>query len=333
MEFEQVLSDLKNKKYKPVYFLTGDEPFFIDEITSYITENVLTEAERSFNQTIFYGKDAPVENIINTAKRFPMMSEYQVVVVREAQYLKEIGKLSLYTDKPLNSTILVVNYKYNELDKRLKLYKSVKENGMLFEFKKLYDNKVAKWVNTYLERKGYRIDPSACALLTEFLGNDLGRIAGELEKLIIAIGNKVKIITPVTIENNIGISKDFNNFELQKAIVEKDVLKANRIINYFDKNQKNNPLPLTIASLYFFFTKVLTLHYTENKSTKNLLAVLKVSYYFLDEYQKAARLYSADRIKRIISILREYDLKSKGIGSLNASPGGLLKELIYKIIH
>ena len=333
MKFEQVLADLKNKKYKPVYFLTSDEPYFIDEIANYITENVLTEAERSFNQTIFYGKDAAVADIINTARRFPMMSEYQVVVVREAQYLKDIGKLSHYTENPLKSTILVINYKYNELDKRLKLYKSVKENGMLFEFKKLYDNQVADWVISYLESRGYKIDPSACVLLTEFLGNDLGKIAGELEKLIIAIDNNVKIITPVTIENNIGISKDFNNFELQKAIIEKDVLKANRIINYFDKNQKNNPLPLTITSLYFFFTKILALHYAENKSKNNLAAVLKVSYYFVDDYKKAARLYSVERIKRIISMLREYDLKSKGIGNLNTSFGGLLKELVYKIIH
>jgi DNA polymerase-3 subunit delta len=333
MEFEQVLADLKNKKYKPVYFLMGDEPYFIDEITNYITENVLTESERSFNQTIFYGRDAVVADIINTARRFPMMSENHVVVVREAQYLKEINQLSHYTDNPLKSTILVINYKYNVLDKRLKLYKSVLKNGVLLEFKKLYDYKVAQWVNTYLERKGYKIEPSSCVLLTEFLGNDLGKIAGELEKLIIAMDNKVKIITPATIENNIGISKDFNNFELQKAIIEKDVLKANRIINYFDKNQKNNPLPLTITTLYFFFTKVLTLHYTENRSTKNLETVLKVSPYFIPEYEKAARLYSVERIKRIISILREYDLKSKGIGSLNTSPGGLLKELIYKIIH
>jgi DNA polymerase-3 subunit delta len=333
MEFEQVLTDLKNKKYKPIYFLTGDEPYFIDEITNYITENVLTESERSFNQTIFYGKDTAVADIINTAKRFPMMSEYQVVVVREAQYLKEIGKLSLYTDNPLKSTILVINYKYNELDKRLNLYKSVSKNGIFFKSKKLYDNQVAEWVNTYLENKGYKIDPSARILLTEFLGNDLGKIASELEKLIIAVGNKVKIITPVTIEDNIGISKDFNNFELQKAIVEKDVLKANRIINYFDKNEKKNPLPLTITTLYFFFIKVLTIHYTENKSAKNLIAVLKISPYFLPEYQKAARLYSVERIKQIISMLREYDLKSKGIGNLNSPPGGLLKELVYKIIH
>jgi DNA polymerase-3 subunit delta len=333
MEFEQVLANLKNKKYKPVYFLMGNEPYYIDEITNYITENVLTESERSFNQTIFYGKDAAVADIINTARRFPMMSEYQVVVVREAQNLKEIGKLSIYTDNPLKSTILVINYKYNDIDKRLRLYKSVKEHGMLFEFKKLYDNQVAEWVNTYLASRGYKIDPSACVLLTEFLGNDLGKIAGELDKLIIAVGSNVKIITPVTIENNIGISKDFNNFELQKALIEKDVLKANRIVKYFDKNQKNNPLPLTITTLYYFFTKVLILHYTENRSTKNLAAVLKVSPYFVPDYQKAARLYSVERIKRIISMLREYDLKSKGIGNLNTSPGGLLKELIYKIIH
>jgi DNA polymerase-3 subunit delta len=333
MTFRQVLTDLKNKKYKPVYFLMGDEPYYIDEITSYITDNVLTEAEKTFNQAIFYGKDTTIADIINAAKRFPMMSEYQVVVVREAQNLANIGDLTYYTDNPLKSTILVINYKYKKLDKRLKLYKSVNENGILFESRKLFDYQVADWINSYLDKKGYKIEPKACILLIEFLGNELGKIAKELEKLIISLNADEKIITSVTIENNIGISKDFNNFELQKALVEKDILKANRIVNYFDKNQKNYPIAFTITSLYFFFAKILSLHYTEDKSEKNLITVLKVKPYFISDYMKAARVYSVDRIKQIIPILREYDLKSKGVGNLNTSPGGLLKELIYKILH
>ena len=333
MTFEQILTDLKNKKYKPIYFLMGDEPYFIDEITSFITDNILTDSEKAFNQIIFYGKDTEIADIINTAKRFPMMSEHQVVVVREGQELINIENLIYYTDNPLKSTILVINYKYKKLDKRLKLYKSVSYNGILFESRKLYDYQVADWINSYLDKKGYKIEPSACVLLIEFLGNELGKIVNELEKLIIALNTDEKIITPASIENNIGISKDFNNYELQKALIEKDVIKANRIINYFDKNQKNNPIALTITSLYFFFTKILSFHHIKDKSKKNMASALKINPYFISDYQKAARVYSANKVEQIISVLREYDLKSKGVGDLTSSPGSLLKELIFKILH
>ena len=333
MTFEKILADLKNKKYCPVYLLTGDEPYYIDEITNYITDNILTDSEKTFNQVILYGKDTEIPDIINTAKRFPMMSEYQVIVVREAQNLDNINDLTYYTDNPLKSTILVINYKYKKFDKRSKLYKSVIDKGILFESKKLYENQIAEWINSFLNIKGYKIDPSAGVLLIESLGNDLSKIANELEKLIITLDANVKTITSTSIENNIGISKDFNNFELQKALIEKDVLKANRIINYFDKNQKNNPIAITITSLYYFFTKILSYHSLKDKSVKNVASVLKINQYFVSDYQAAARVYPPGKVERVISILREYDLKSKGVGNLTTSPGNLLKELIYKILH
>ncbi len=333
MTFEKILGDIKNKIYSPVYFLAGDEPYYIDKITDYITANVLSDQEKAFNQVIFYGKDTAVHDIINTAKRFPMMSEYQVVVVREAQELEDIDDLIYYTDNPLKSTILVINYKYKKFDKRLKLYKSVNDNGIFFESKKLYENQVAEWIDLFLNERGYKIESSVNAILIEHLGNDLGKIAGELEKLLISLEPDVKAINAAVIEKNIGISKDYNNFELQKALIEKDTLKANRIINYFDKNQKNNPIILTITSLYYFFTKILTYHSLKDKSSKNVASVLRIKPFFVDEYQTAARVYPPGKVEQVISLLREYDLKSKGVGNLTASPGSLLKELIYKILH
>ncbi len=333
MTFEKILRDLKNKNYSPLYFLTGDEPYYIDKIADYITDNVLSDSEKTFNQVILYGKDTEIPEIINAAKRFPMMSKYQVVVVREAQNLDNINDLIYYTDNPLKSTILVINYKYKKLDKRIKLYKSVIDNGILFESKKLFENQVAEWINSFLDDRGYKIEPSASVLLIEYLGNDLSKIANELEKLIISLNARVKTINSTVIENNIGISKDFNNFELQKALIEKDSLKANRIINYFDKNQKNNPITLTISSLYYFFVRILTYHSLKDKSSKNVISALKISPYFVPDYQTAARVYPPGKVEQVISILREYDLKSKGVGNLTTSPGSLLKELIYKILH
>ncbi len=331
--YQQILKDLKNKKYKPVYLLTGEEPYFIDIITDYITNNVLTEPEKAFNRMIFYGKDADVYSIINSARRFPMMSEYQVIVVKEAQNLDKISELAIYADNPLKSTILVINYKHQKFDKRLKLYKSVNEKGVFLETKRLFDNQSADFINSYINRKGYKIDPTACIMLIEFLGTDLGKIVNELEKLLISIDPLTKIITPADIEMNIGISKDYNNYELQNALTKKDIMKANRIVNYFDKNQKNNPLTLTITSLYFFFNKILLYNSIKDKPEKEIASVLKIRPFFVPQYKAAARVYPREKIEQIISFLREYDLKSKGAGNVSASPGQLLRELVYKILH
>ncbi len=334
MSFEQILSDLKNKIYKPVYFLSGDEPYFIDLITKYIHNNVLSDAEKSFNQTVLYGKEAEIHTVINTAKRFPMMANHQVVIVKEAQNIKNIDDLIHYVNTPLKSTLLVINYKYKTLDKRKKLYKAINENGVLYESKKLYDNEIPGWINGYLKNKNRTIDPNAGMLLTEYLGNDLSKIANELEKLIITLPDGEFNITTTHIERNIGISKDYNNFELHKALTQKNVLKANRIVNYFGHNPKDNPFTLTISTLYYFFSKVLTYHFIKDKrDRRNVAATLKVSPYFVGDYEKAAKNYNPQKTVQIISLLREYDLKSKGFNNVSTSHGELLKELVYKILH
>jgi DNA polymerase-3 subunit delta len=331
MTFEEILKELKNKIYKPVYFLYGEEPYFIDIISNYISKNVLTEAEKSFNQTILYGKDVKVEDIDNAARRFPMMANHQVIIVKEAQNVKNIEKLVYYTENPLNSTILVINYKYSKPEKRSKLYKALEKNSVLFESKKIYENQIPAWINKYLSDKNFTIEPVASNLLAEFLGTDLAKIANELEKLQITLPQGTKI-NAEHIEKNIGISKDYNNFELQNAIKDKDILKANRIINHFAANPKDNPMVLTITALFFFFSKVLAFHYLADKSKNNVASVLKVNPYFVKDYEVTARNYSRNKIADIISILSEYDMKSKGLGS-NSSHGDLLKELIFKIMH
>ncbi|MBN2612629.1 MAG: DNA polymerase III subunit delta [Bacteroidales bacterium] len=333
MTFDKIMTELKNKVFHPIYFLTGDEPFYIDQVSDYIEKNALPETEKSFNQVVIYGNDVDAAAVINTAKRYPMMSKYQVVIVKEAQNIKNIDDLVYYVESPLKSTILVINHKYKKLDKRKKLFLSLSKNAVVLESNKLYESKIPEWITNYLAQKGIKIPPAAAAMLTEFLGNDLGRIVNELDKLMLTLPPNEKTINAVHIEKNIGISKDYNNFELQNALIERNALKANRIINYFDKNQKNNPITLTITSLYFFFSKVFMYHGLDAKDRNNVAAALKISPFFVSDYQKAARSYPAGKVKNIISWLREYDLKSKGMGNVSATPGDLLKELIFKIIH
>ncbi len=330
--FDQIMADLKNKIYKPIYFLMGDESFYIDQITDYINNNVLAEAEKAFNQTIVYGRDVEIKDIDNLARRYPMMSSHQVIIVKEAQTVKNIENLVYYAGNPLKSTILVINYKYKKLAKNKKLYKEIAKNGLVFESKRLYDNQIPTWINKYLNNKLYTIEPVASALLNDYLGTDLSKIVNELDKLIISLPENSKITTK-HIEENIGISKDYNNFELQNALAKKDILKANRIINHFGKNQKANPFVLTISSLYFYFRKILVYHFLKDKSNGNVAATLQVNPYFVKDYQTAARRYNPKKVVQIISFLREYDLKSKGVDSVNANPEELLKELIFKIMH
>ncbi|HYW94379.1 MAG TPA: DNA polymerase III subunit delta [Bacteroidales bacterium] len=333
LTYNQIIKDLDKRIFHPIYFLSGDEPYYIDKISGYIMENVLTDAEKSFNQSVFYGKDTEAATIINAARRFPMMASQQVVILKEAQELKNFEDLVYYFENPLNSTILVINYKYKTLDKRKKIFKTIRDNALVFESKKLYDDKVPGWIADELSRKGYKIEPKAAALLTEFLGNDLSRIENELSKLIIVLPDNVKIITVDHIERNIGISKEYNNFELQKALTEKDVVKANRIIRYFASNPKNNHITQTITNLYFFYSKILTYHVLTDKSERNVAAVLRVHPFFVKEYVKAARACSPGKTVKIISLLREYDVKSKGYGNVSAGSGDLLKELVFKIMH
>lgn len=262
-----------------------------------------------------------------------MMSQYQVVIVKEAQTLNNIDELVHYTEKPLLSTILVINYKHKSLDKRKKLFRSVSEKGIVFDSEKLYDDKVPGWITSYLKNKNMSIDLKASVLLTDYVGNDLGRITHELDKLMIIIGGQTNTINASHIEQNIGISKDYNNFELQKALAQRNIMKANRIINYFEKNQKLNPVSLTIASLYYFFSRLLLYHSLEDKSPKNVASALKMNAYYISDYKQAAAIYNLSKVVSVISLLREYDLKSKGFGNVSTQPGGLLKELIFKILH
>ena len=333
LSYEQIVTDLKNKIYRPIYFLTGDEPFYIDRITNYASKHILTPEEQSFNQTILYGKDVDAASVINAAKRFPMMANQQVVIVKEAQDIKDFDNLIYYAEKPLKSTILILNYKYKNLNKNKKVYKAINENGVVFESKKLYDDKIPGWIASWLKKKNYQIEPKAAILLTEFLGNELNKIANELEKLMITLPEGMKIITADHIERNIGISKEYNNFELQKALVNRDPLKANRIVRYFADNQNNHSIIQTIIHLYFFYSKILLYHGLNDKSRQNVAASLKIHPFFVSEYEKAARIYNIKKTARIISWLREYDLKSKGYGSTGIGAGELLKELIFKILH
>jgi DNA polymerase III subunit delta len=331
--FEEIMTDLKNRIYKPVYFLAGEEPYYIDIITNYIEEKVLPEADKSFNQMIFYGEDTSVAAIIETSRRFPMMSNHQVVIVKEAQTLKKIDDLAYYLEKPLLSTILVFNYKYKVLDKRTKLYKLIDSNAVYFESNRLRDYQVPQWIERYLMLKGIKTEPNASAMLTEYLGTDLHKVVNEIDKLLITLPSGKPVITTELIEKNIGISKDFNNFELQKAVGEKNIYKANMIIHYFANNPKDNPINLTIASLFSFFNKLLTYHYLTDKSKNNVASILKVNPYFVKDYELSAAKYNVKKTVQIISFLRMYDMKSKGFGDLSSEPGDLLKELVYKILH
>src|SRR5664280_663378 len=331
--YEEIISDIKKRIFKPVYFLAGEEPYFIDLITDYIEANILTEAEKSFNQVVIYGEDTTVPSIIETSRRFPMMASHQVVIVKEAQTVKKIEDIVIYVEKPMPSTILVINYKYKAIDKRTKLYKALETHALYFESARLRDYQVPAWIERYLMTKGIKTDPSASAMLTEYLGTDLHKIANELDKLIITLPQGKPAITTALIEKNIGISKDYNNFELQKAIGEKNILKANMIVHYFADNPKDNPITLSIASLFSFFSKLLTFHYLTDKSRNNAAAVLKVNPFFIKEYENSALRYDVSKTVQIISLLRTYDMKSKGYGDPGTEQGELLKELVFRILH
>lgn len=340
MTAAEILKDLKNRKNKPVYLLHGEEPYFIDLVSNYVENNFLPDAEKGFNQTVFYGKDTDIMSVLNAAKRYPMMADCQVVLVKEAQDMKwgsedadkkGINPLLSYLENPLRSTLLVFCYKYGKFDKRKKAYKAIEKNGEIFESAPLYDNKVPAWIEEFLTGRGCRISQQACLMLAEYLGNDLSKIANELEKLMLNIG-KGQEITLKQIQDNIGISKEYNVFELQAALGKKDIVKANRIVNYFEANPKANPLVLVLGNLNNFFSKVLAYHYVQDKTPQTLARELGVNPYFLKDYEQAARSFNYVKTMQIIGYLREYDLKSKGVES-NADSGSLMRELVFKILH
>ena len=329
----QITKDIKAGNLKPIYFLMGEEPYYIDKLTEFIEQNVLEEHERDFNQSILYGRDVTMEDVIGTAKRFPMMADRQVVVVREAQELsRTIDKLEAYAENPQQTTVLVFAYKYKTLDKRKKITKLLDKVGVVFESKKLYDNQVGDWIKRVLSGQGYSIDNKAVAMLVEFLGTDLSKINNELEKLKIILP-KGHTFTPNDIEENIGFSKDFNNFELRKAIGEKNQLKAYQIIDYFAQNPKDNPLVVTTGLVFGFFSQLLQYHGLKDKSHANAAKILKINPYFVKDYEVAFRNYPMKKVSAIVAALRTLDVKSKGVGAASTSQHDLLKELLITIFN
>ena len=331
--YDQILSSLKRKEYKPVYMLMGDEAFYIDRISDFIEKNVLTEEEKAFNQTILYGKDSSLSEIIMAAKRYPMMSQYQVIIVKEAQHIKNFDDLQFYLQNPLTSTLLVFCHKYGKLDGRKKSTQEIEKKGLLFESKKLFDNQVSGWIESYVKSMNVAIDAKASTMLAEYLGNDLTRIVHEVEKLLITKPKEQNSITPELIERNIGISKDYNNFELVNALTRKEILKSNRIVEYFGKNSKNNPLIVTITVLFNFFSNLLLYHSLKDKSQMNVANELKINPYFVKDFQQAATRYNSAKVIQIISDIRKTDVQSKGFGNSSISDYDLLKELVFGILH
>lgn len=326
-----IVKDIKAGNIKPIYFLMGEEPYYIDKLAEYIEDNVLTEEEKGFNQMVLYGKDVSVEEVVSSARRYPMMADRQVVIVKEAQELaRTIDKFEAYAENPQPTTVLVLAYKYKTLDKRKKVTKLINKTGVVFESKKLYENQVGDWIKRVLSGKGYTIEPKAAAMLVEFLGNDLSRISNELDKLTIIIP-KGSTITPQGIEENIGISKDYNIFELRKAIGQKDQLKAYKIADYFSQNPKDNPLVMTTGLIFSFFSQLLQYHGLKDKSMA--AKVLKVNPYFLKDYDIALRNYPMKKVSAIVATLKDIDLKSKGVGGNSIPQSDLLKEMLVKIFN
>lgn len=332
--YEEIARDLKARAYKPVYYLMGEEPYYIDRIANYIEQSVLSETEKEFNQTILYGGDTDAATIINAARRYPMMSKYQVVIVKEAQNVKDMESLTYYLQKPLLSTILVICHKHGTLDRRKKLAAEIEKVGVLFESKKIKEAQLPGFIASYLKKRSVEIEPKASEMMAEFVGTDLSRMAGELEKLIITLPKGQKRITPLQIEQNIGVSKDYNNFELRNALVTKDVLKANKIIKYFSENPKTNPLQMTLAVMFGFYSNLMLAYYAPDKSDQGIAAFLGLkSSWQARDYVAAMRRYSGVKVMKIIGDLRTCDAMSKGVGNSSLSNADLLRELIYKILH
>jgi DNA polymerase-3 subunit delta len=334
LDFNSLLKELKSGQFKPLYFLHGDESFFIDTISNYIEKNALPEAEQSFNQTILYGKETDHLTVVDVARRYPMMSAFQVVILKEAQEMKTLAKLQTYVEQPMPTTVLVICYKHKKLNLNSAFGKALKKQAVILEAKPLYDNQVPEWIVSYLKGKKLKIGPAAAELVAEYLGTNLGKVANELDKLAINLPEGSEV-SGKHIEENIGISREYNVFELQRALALRDTVKANRIIRYFISNPKKNPLVVVIGTLYNYFSKIYMLHFLKNTPDKELQSKLGLrSGYFLREYRQAARHFNRRQTEAVISILKEYDLKSKGVdfNSTNAPDGALLTEMVWRIL-
>ncbi len=331
MSVEKIIADWKKGNFKPIYWLEGDEPYLIDQLVDYAEHKILSEAEAGFNLTIFYGRDANWPDVINACRRYPMFAERQVVLLKEAQQMKDIEKLEGYVDNPLPSTVFVVSYKDKKVDARTKFAKTLKSKGEVFSTKKLYDNQLPDWANNMVQHHGLTISTKALHLLVDHIGNDLSRIQNEIEKLAVNLGAR-KNITEDDIENYIGISKEFNVFELQDALGKKDLSKAIRIIQYFDKNPKAAPIQLILPSLYGFFSKVYMIFGAGTTDEKAIAAAVGINPYFMKDYMLAAKNYGHAGVERTLLLLHHYNLRSIGVHDAGTSDAGLMKELVMKMM-
>jgi len=331
--YEQILTDLRKKEYSPIYFLMGEEPYYIDVISDFIQKNVLDDTEKEFDMSVLYGKDVDISTVINAAKRYPMMGAYQVLIIKEAQLIKDWDNFVHYLSNPLKSTILVLCYKYGTPDKRKKWFQEVMKVATVYESAKLRDYEVCSWITKYCKAKNVAIDDKATAMIAEFLGTDLSKLVNELDKLVLTKPADMPRITPELVEKNIGISKDFNVFELQAALINKDVLKANRIVRYFAENKKANPMVMVLSQLFKFFSDLMLYHYLPDKNQGAVASELKINPYFVKDYQKASQSFGAWKTMNIITFIRETDARYKGIDNPSTDEGDLMKELIFKILH
>jgi DNA polymerase-3 subunit delta len=332
MDHKLLLKEIRNKKFEKIYFLHGEEPYFIDVLTKAIQDNALEESERDFNQSILYGKDAEVLSLICELKSYPMMAERRLVILKEAQYFKAIEQLESYLENPANSTIFVICYKYKTFDALKKTLKNALKNGVVFKSEKVKEYQLAEWIQQYIKTTGYELTSKACMLLIESLGNDLGRIVKELEKLAVLI-EKGTIINENHIEENIGISKDYNVFELTNAVANKDNLKALKIVDYFDHNPKAADLVFVISNLFKFFSQIMRIHFLPNKSREAVAKALGVHPFVAGELTNAKNKYDPRKIAANIALIHEYDLKSKGVGNTSTTQGELMREMVYQLIH
>ena len=331
--YKTILKDLQEKKFAPIYFLMGEEPYYIDLLSDYLQYQILDEAQQQFDLTVVYGKDITIDAVINNAKRFPMMSPYHVMIVKEAQHIKDISRLEFYLKQFAPTTILVICYKDGKVDGRQKWVNQLKKTGVLFESKKLRDYEMAPWINQFAKEKGLLVEDKALMMLVDFLGTDLSKVANEIEKLSITQKDGNKRITPEIIEKNIGISKDYNVFELQDALIRKDALRANRIVNYFAANKKAAPIQMVLSVLFGFFSNLMIFHYLPVKTADSAAVEFKIHPFIAKNYVNAARTFSAMKTMHIIALIREIDARSKGIDNQSADDSDLFKELVFKILH
>lgn len=335
MTFNEIITQFQKKDLRPIYFLHGEEPYYIDKLVDYATENILSEGERDFNQTVFYAKDTAPIDVLDAATRLPMMSEYQVVVVKEAQDFKPASAWEIferYIESPSKSTVLIFAHKYKSMDKRSRVFKLLKKNAIIFDSEPVKEYQLAAWITNFIHEKNYQITAKATALLAEFVGNDLSRIANELEKLFILVPPDQQI-NEKHIEMHIGISKDYNVFELVNAVLEKDVIKANKIIRYFGQNPKATHITIVLANLHSLYQRLFKVHFAKTEDPRQIASMLGIHPYPAKELMLNKRKHPAKVISRNFSLLREYDLLAKGVNNVGIPENELLRELIYKLLH